>query len=121
MAGLRVDRTKLDSILDSILTQVVDELADICQEEIKSDQWEWAGITRRKNGETVGSPRNIVDTGELLDSLKILKSGNSALIYWDAPHAAIVHEGYVSDSGYLYVGRPWTDTGIARFKRSGIK
>jgi hypothetical protein len=35
---------------------------------IQSPQWDWPRVTRRRNGTTVGSPRDIVDTGELLAS-----------------------------------------------------
>jgi hypothetical protein len=35
---------------------------------IQSDKWEWDRETYRRNGEIVDSPRNIVDTGELLSS-----------------------------------------------------
>ncbi len=33
---------------------------------IRSKIWDWPGTTVRRNGRVVGSPRNIVDTGELL-------------------------------------------------------
>lgn len=35
---------------------------------IQSDKWEWDRETCRKSGQVVDSPRNIVDTGELLNS-----------------------------------------------------
>lgn len=44
------------------------ETGDRFKEMISSERWQWDGITHRRNGETVGSPRNIVDTRELLES-----------------------------------------------------
>lgn len=38
------------------------------KESIQSDKWEWDRETYRRNGEIVDSPRNIVDTSELLNS-----------------------------------------------------
>ena len=38
------------------------------QVEISSKVWDWPGKTKRKNGEIAGSPRDIVDTGELRNS-----------------------------------------------------
>lgn len=39
-----------------------------CEDGIRSDVWSWPRATKRVNGEVAGSPRNIVDTGELADS-----------------------------------------------------
>ena len=35
---------------------------------IRAKIWNWPNVTRRRNGQTVSSPRDIVDTGELLRS-----------------------------------------------------
>ena len=41
------------------------------QKAIASRIWDWPRRTVRKSGEVVGSPRDIVDTGNLLDSQKL--------------------------------------------------
>lgn len=38
------------------------------QQSISQKVWSWPGPTRRRNGETATSPRDIRDTGELRDS-----------------------------------------------------
>ncbi len=43
-------------------------IAQYFQMSIESPEWEWDRETRRKNGEIVLSPRNIVDLGNLRDS-----------------------------------------------------
>lgn len=51
-----------------ILTDYGKALDQQLKEEIKTEQFSWPGETRRRNGETVTSPRDIVDTGAFLRS-----------------------------------------------------
>ena len=60
--------------------------------------------------------RDIVDTGELRNSLSFIDSANGFGFYYDAPYAALVHYGgYVKPYGNpnidaVYIpGRPWVD------------
>jgi hypothetical protein len=83
----------------------------------KDDRWSYPGETRRKNGEVVGSPRDIYDLGNLYNSGKesftLNLGGNSpsASWNWDArnesgrAYAWYVHEGL----GTNRAPRPWTD------------
>lgn len=48
--------------------QIQEELHANIKEAIVSPTWEWNRVTYRENGDVVTSPRNIVDTGELLNS-----------------------------------------------------
>jgi hypothetical protein len=48
--------------------QMSQEFGDKCQEAIEDEIWDWPRDTKRKNGDVVGSPRDIVDTGKLKDS-----------------------------------------------------
>lgn len=47
------------------------ELFSEIKESVTDSRWRWSGRTRRRNGTLVGSPRNIVDTGELLRGLEL--------------------------------------------------
>lgn len=47
------------------------ELGDKFAEMIESPIWEWDRTTRRTSGKIVGSPRDIVDTGNLRDSYNL--------------------------------------------------
>lgn len=72
----------------------VREYADKTDAASEDASWQWAGITRRKNGEVAGSPRNLVDSGELRDSRQEPQiTGLTARITWDAPYAAAVFLG----------------------------
>lgn len=83
----------------------------------KDDRWSYPGETKRKNGEVIGSPRNIYDLGALYDSGResfALNLGDirpNASWNWDArngsgrAYAWYVHEGL----GTNLAPRPWTD------------
>jgi hypothetical protein len=45
-----------------------ERLHESIKESISDEKWEWDKTTYRRNGEVVDSPRNIIDTGELLNS-----------------------------------------------------
>jgi hypothetical protein len=88
--------------------------------------------TIRKNGETVGNPRDIIDTEALYDSgVKSYEyreggAGAEANWHWDAKNASgdeyawYVHEG---QGPYSRAARPWTDEMASEylFETSEIK
>jgi hypothetical protein len=80
-------------------------------------QWDWKGIdgtTRRKNGEVVSEPRNIVDMGKLLQSKQRKQAGRNVVDFeWTTDHAEGVHDGYRAKSGASNPARPWTDLTLA--------
>ncbi len=60
---------------------------------INSPVFSWNSVTRRKNGEVVGDPRNAIDLGGLLEGQKLtFISPKTALIEWEAPYTAIVFD-----------------------------
>lgn len=79
-------------------------------EAIESPVWNWNGReTTRTDGEIVGNPRNIVDTGALADSLVITNNGLGLIVSYRAPYAAIVHYGGITWNGGMITPRPWVD------------
>ena len=86
-------------------------------DQFKADIWSYPDETKRKNGETVGSPRDIYDLGALYDSGRESFSVNLGGIVpsvswtWDAvntsgrAYAWYVHEGLSTNQA----PRPWTD------------
>jgi hypothetical protein len=85
--------------------------ADFDQQLVNS-QWRWKGIekeTKRKNGEVVTEPRDIVDLGTLIQSKeRVSAGGNAEEFRWLAKHAGIVHNGYTAKDGFIYPARSWT-------------
>ncbi len=86
--------------------------------------YDWrSGITTvRSNGQEVGSPRNIVDTGLLRQSNTGPEiDGLRAKFRWRVPYAAAVHEGAQLSNGTLLPGRPWTGAVLGTEPVSGIE
>ena len=52
-------------------TEMAIAFGETAQENINAEAWEWPRETVRQNGMVAGSPRDIVDTGELRDSYTI--------------------------------------------------
>jgi hypothetical protein len=88
------------------------------EDQFKEEKWKHGPLTIRKNGETVGSPRDIYDLGELyqsgVNSYKYKSSPQAAEAHWhwDAQnssgkeYAIYVHEGWGTNDPYA---RPFTD------------
>ncbi|MFM5926427.1 MAG: hypothetical protein ACKO9U_07425 [Dolichospermum sp.] len=49
-------------------TEMAEGFGAKAQEIIETQMWQWPRETVRRNGTVVGSPRDIIDTGELRDS-----------------------------------------------------
>ena len=63
---------------------------------------------------------DIVDTGALRDSQKIIfKGGVTVTFAWPVPYSYYVHFGYTHRSGRYFPGRPWTEHGLGIFDMSG--
>jgi hypothetical protein len=115
-AGLK----KLDRAIDKAFEATVNEYGKECRKAIESPIWEWTDtITHRRNGQSVGSPRDAVDLGELVDSQQPPEfEGDTATIEWSSGHSTIVHEGYVDQS--IYPARPWTEEAAHNTDFDGI-
>lgn len=90
-----------NQIIQTQLTKALDEA-------IEASIWKWTpGVTtKRKNGEQVTSPRNILDTGELKNSLRMNIKGNSINVAYRRPGSLITHYG-----GYI---RPYGNKNAAK-------
>jgi hypothetical protein len=88
-------------------------------QQMTSEKWLWENKdaenrTRRKNGEIVGSPRDIVDTGALLQSKQRQQIGKSITEFvWEDDIAELVHDGGRTKAGGAYPARPWTEPTLA--------
>lgn len=97
--------------------EMVGEFAQEINFQIEDAKWNWPRETVRKNGSVVGSPRDIVDTGELKNSQFVENvSDTYKVIGYTAKHAALVHEGYQIERNDGTVtdvpARPFIDTAI---------
>lgn len=114
----KIDFNKINSAIRRATDETIDALSDAYDDAMTDEVWQWDGITHRKNGEVVGSPRNILDTEELINSKTIVRNGNNARIEWTADHAAIAHDGATLRNGTELAARPWTKLAAERFNAS---
>ena len=95
------------------------------KEEIKTVQFFWPGTTRRRNGTTVSSPRDIVDTGAFLRSQRRdYPDATTLRLTWDPKsengysYAADILQGFrtgfVSGSGRVFPPRDWITPALRR-------
>lgn len=100
--------------IPQILTTYGKVLDQQLKEEIKTVQFSWPRKTKRRNGQEVGSPRDIVDLGGFLRSQRRDRPSATELRFtWDAksdkgfPYAPLILTGYTTDKGTLVPGRNW--------------
>jgi hypothetical protein len=110
--GIKFNLNKVNEAIAGAFETTVEAYADQCQAELESEKWDWPRTTHRQNGEVVTSPRNVIDTGDLINSQEIeYLDPSTALINYGSDHALDVHEGKV-ENGLLKPGRPWTETAL---------
>jgi len=79
-------------------------------QQMASEKWDWPNETRRKNGQLINSPRDIIDTSALLQSKRREQISNSAVEFiWEDDVAEGVHDGMVTKRGKRLPARPWTE------------
>ncbi len=100
---LRLDNFRTDDLirrLPKILSDYGAVLDQRLKEEIKTVRYPWPGVTQRRNGETVGSPRDIVDTGAFLRSQRRRRVNITTIRFtWG-------EGGGVTYAGFIYQGIP---------------
>jgi hypothetical protein len=107
----------LENQINESFAEIVDQFTEEQIDQIKSDKWEWPRETIRHNGQTVGSPRDIIDTGELINSLEVEDISNTEVVYhYPVKYAINVHEGIVLASGVELPARPWVDDAVEELK-----
>lgn len=107
---------KLRGINQRVFGLAMDWADNDFDEQIKAVKWGWKGPqgeTKRKNGQVVTEPRDIVDTATLLNSKRRDNIHSSITEFeWTAPHAEGVHDGYTARGGGRNPARPWTEPTI---------
>ena len=89
------DTAQLAARVPQIIRAYGDVMDRQLKEEIKTVQFDWPRKTRRRNGSTVYSPRDIVDTGNFLRSQRREYPDATTLKFtWDAK----------SKDGFMYAG-----------------
>lgn len=66
--GIYADEFQKTEDFESAFTEMATQFGEETQKAIDAVIWDWPRTTQRKNGDVVGSPRDIVDTGALKNS-----------------------------------------------------
>lgn len=117
--GIQAGGSQIESYLPGLLDQA-----------LEASVWSWPRTTLRKNGTTAGTSRNIVDTGALKGSVKVvtkyLKTKSIFSVVYKSPYASLIHYGgYIVPYGdpsrqKVYIpGRPWV-TAVIEGNTAGI-
>lgn len=139
MAKVKITSWNADRFLSRI-PQILDDFAPQVafqsEQELAKVQYKWPRrrsdgteiITHRKNGQRVTTPRDIVDTGELMNSatspqVAPTATGASLRIVWTAPYAKAVQVGgyIIGTIRYNYVApeRDWIKRTYLQLKPEG--
>jgi hypothetical protein len=99
---MQIDTGRLNAAIQQALTKTIDAVAQTADQSMTDERWQWDGYTVRRNGQVVGSPRDIVDTGELYRSRTMpIVSGDVASFEYLSDYADEVHRD-----------RPWLTTAL---------
>ncbi len=108
--------TDLSDIIDSAHAawqDTADEIDTANTQALQSVRYNWPRTTVRQNGDTAGSPRDIIDTGKLIGSQNLDRLDSDTFeLSWGADYAAEVHEGKTLKSGVNLPARRWTKEAI---------
>lgn len=116
MKKIKLNLKGLNKKINQAFDGTVRAYAEQMQTEIESDKWDWPGTTKRRNKSVVGSPRDAVDMGDLVESQRppVISEADGVRkgsIVYDADHAAVVHEGW-TDAQDVYPGRRFSETAL---------
>lgn len=108
------------SFMNIIIDRLGHQLSTVLNNTMDLPIWEWNNTTLRSNGQTAGSPRNLVDTGELKKSLFIATDADDHVsATYNSPYANLVHYGgYITPYGnpsaaaVFVPGRPWIKAAV---------
>jgi hypothetical protein len=108
-----LDLSKLNRAIRDAFDATIEAQAEEFDRALSSDIYEWPRETTRNNGDIVSSPRDIVDTGTLIDSLVISRKPDGTTQFsWEVDYAAAVHDGATLKNGTELPARPWTKIGL---------
>jgi hypothetical protein len=105
--------------LERALASYADELSQRFRELIESPIFAWPNVTRRRNGQTVATPRDIVDRGDFRDSQRLeFPNPSLARFVWDIHYAIYVYFGWTTVLGTVLPGRDWITPAVQDFERA---
>ena len=120
MAKFTISASTKRMLTRQVAQQIGEQWYDNIKDEISSVKWEYPGETKRKSGEIAGSPRNIVDTGQLLNSAEFEMINDNTARVTLAGHGLYVHEGYRTKNSFV-PPRPFTLTAAQNLNLDNVE
>ena len=106
------------------LDDYANALDPILDQQFRDEKWKWwtNTPTRRRNGTPAGNPRDIIDTGTLLNSKQgpTKKAPNKRLWVWNTPYAKYVKDGFMTTRGNIIPGRDWAKEAMRELPFAGF-
>ena len=97
---------KFQRALERTFNETTKELNTHYETMFDESVWGWPQATERRNGQTVDSPRNLVDKGDLRDSQRREPVDRITIQFtWSVPYAAAVFLGATLKNGFIYPAR----------------
>jgi hypothetical protein len=118
MANVIINDRLIFALTERAFSRAAVEFNAALEKSITDSVYPWPRATRRRSGQVVSSPRNIVDTGRLLNSQSYSIQGTEAEWRWTAPYSIIVHEGATLRNGTEIPARRWTRRALREFNLS---
>lgn len=111
-----INYQELNQAINEAFEATADEYQDAQIQALHAPIYQWDKTTTvRKNGDVVTSPRDVVDTGSLAESLTPIKGVGIRIYLYLIDYAADVHQGYQTKSGKSKPARPWTKVARERY------
>lgn len=115
-------RKQIEPRAEKALAFLVEDLVQVMIDAMDEVAYYWDRRTVRSTGEIAGSPRNIVDTGELRDSLRLHQITKQRYdLVWHSSYAAInLLGGILRSDGSVSPGRDWIGWGLSSVDLLGL-
>ena len=113
---------KIETLSRRAAQQTAERLDAAFANAISDSVYQWPNETKRRNGTTVFSPRDIIDTGNLDSSQQLSRNDDVWTWTWNPKsedgfgYALLVHEGITLRGGGTYKGRRWTARAVKQFR-----
>lgn len=116
-----LDWNQAEQLIERAFVQVADQFQAEQLAQLEAEKWAWPRETKRKSGQTVGSPRDIIDTGELKNSLSLYYLTPTSVEYqYASDHAMLVHQGATLSTGTVIPARPWVDAAADELRQKWV-
>jgi hypothetical protein len=114
-------RLRFDKAVGDALAATVAEFEQALISAISEAVYFWPGETLRQNGQTVSSPRDIIDSGRFRDSQRATRiSLRRWEIAWEVAYAVIILLGFQGVAGNSQPGRDWIAYALSNIDLSKV-